>query len=109
MEAFLSGLLILSVLCLISVAAACGESETPCRMPHTGAVRGTVVESVDRNLAEIEMLRVRDSDGCLWTFSTDGALEKSGAHLRLHQVLGQTIEVIYEGRDGRLIATALRD
>lgn len=68
-----------------------------------------MVEAVDRNLAEIEMLRVRDNGGCLWTFSTDGALEKNGAHLRLHQVLGQTIEITYEGRDGRLIATALRD
>ena len=47
--------------------------------------------------------------GVVWTFYTDGALEKNGAHLRLHQVLGQTIEVTYEEREGRLIATALRD
>ena len=33
--------------------------------------------------------------------SPDGPLEKNGAHLRL-QVLGQTIEVRYEERDGRL-------
>ena len=38
-----------------------------------------------------------------------GALEKNGAHLRLHQVLGQTIEVHYEERQGALIATGLRD
>ena len=72
-------------------------------------VRGLVVEAADRDLAEIETLRIRDSDGRLWTFSTEGPLEKNGAHLRLHQVLGQTIEVRYEEREGRLIATGLRD
>lgn len=78
---------------------------------HTepGVVRGVVVEAIDRNLAEIETLRVRDEEGREWTFTTDGALEKNGAHLRLHQVLGETIKVTYEEREGRLIAIALRD
>ena len=67
------------------------------------------MEAVDRDLAEIETLRVRDGDGRVWAFTTEGPLEKNGAHLRLHQVLGQTIEVRYEERDGRLIATGLRD
>ena len=74
-----------------------------------GVVRGLVVEAADRDLAEIETLRIRDGDGRLWTFTTEGPLEKNGAHLRLHQVLGQTIEVRYEEREGRLIATSLRD
>ena len=109
MGVFLSGLLILCAICTLWVAAAaCGDSDPPCGIPHIGVVRGTVVEVVDRNLAEIEMLRIRD-DGCLWTFATDAALEKNGAHLRLHQLTGQTIEVTYEEREGRLIATALRD
>ena len=72
-------------------------------------MRGVIVEVSDRNLAEIETLTIRDDDGRLWTFSTTGPLEKNGAHLRLHQVLGQTIEVRYEERDGRLMATSLRD
>lgn len=72
-------------------------------------MRGVVVEAVDRDLAEIEMLRIRDGDGRLWTFTTEGPLEKNGAHLRLHQVLGQTIEVRYEEWDGRLVAVGLRD
>lgn len=72
-------------------------------------MRGVVVEAIDRNLAEIDTLRVRDGDGRVWAFATDGALEKNGAHLRLHQVLGQTIEVRYEEREGRLVATGLRD
>ena len=67
------------------------------------------MEVADRNLAEIETLRIRDSEGRVWTFTSDGPLEKNGAHLRLHQVLGETIEVGYEEREGWLIATALRD
>ena len=74
-----------------------------------GVVRGVIVEVADRDLAEIESLTIRDGDGRLWTFATEEALEKNGAHLRLHQVLGQTIEVRYEEREGRLIATELRD
>ena len=101
--ASLSGLLILCVLCALCVAtAACGSGEP-------SVVHGVVVEAIDRNLAEIETLRIRDGDGHVWTFTTDGALEKNGAHLRLHQVLGQTIEVSYEERGGQLIATSLRD
>ena len=72
-------------------------------------VRGIIVEAVDRDLAEIETLRIRDGDGHLWTFTTEGPLEKNGAHLRLHQVLGQTIEVRYEERAGRLVAVGLQD
>ena len=74
-----------------------------------GVLRGVVVEAADRDLAEIETLRIRDGGGQIWTFATEGPLEKNGAHLRLHQVLGQTIEVRYEERDGRLVATGLRD
>ncbi len=72
-------------------------------------VRGVVMEAVDRDLAEIETLRIRDGGGREWTFATEGPLEKNGAHLRLHQVMGQTIEVRYEERGGRLVAIGLRD
>ncbi len=79
-----------------------------CARP-SDSVRGLIVEVSDRNLAEIETLTIRDDGGREWTFTTTEALEKNGAHLRLHQVLGQTIEVQYEERAGRLIAIALRD
>ena len=91
---------ILCVLCVL--LAACGGGDP-------GVVRGTVVEATDRDIAEIERLVIRDDEGRLWAFATNGALEKNGAHLRLHQVLGQTIEVHYEERQGALIATRLRD
>ena len=80
-----------------------------CNSQSPGTVRGVILEAQDRNLAEIETLRIRDGDGRVWTFTTTEALEKNSSHLRLHQVLGQTIEVRYEERDGELIATELRD
>ena len=72
-------------------------------------MRGVIVEATDRNLAEIESLTIRDSDGRLWAFTTEEPLEKNGAHLRLHQILGETIQVRYKVRNGQLIATSLRD
>lgn len=72
-------------------------------------MRGIIIEVTDRNLAEIETLRIRDSRGQIWTFTTDAPLEKNGAHLRLHQALGQTIEVRYEPRGDVLVAIGLRD
>ena len=90
---------VLCVLC-VNLTACNGEP---------GVVRGAIVEVIDRNLAEIETLAIRDGEGRVWTFATVEALEKNGAHLRLHQVLGQTIEVRYEERAGRLIAVGLRD
>ncbi len=90
---------VLSALCLC-LTACNGEP---------GVVRGVIVEAVDRDLAEIETLRIRDGEGRLWTFTTTAPLEKNGAHLRLHQVLGETIEVRYEERDGALVAVELRD
>ena len=95
-------LVLFAFLALFLATAACGE-----RRPWGGTGRGGGGRRPD--LAEIEMLRVRDEDGRVWTFVTDGALEKNGAHLRLHQVLGETIEVSYEEHEGRLVATALRD
>lgn len=72
-------------------------------------MRGIIIEVTDRNLAEIETLRIRDNHGQIWTFTTDAPLEKNGPHLRLHQALGQTIEVRYQPRGNGLVAIALRD
>ncbi len=95
-------------LCAVGALCVLGVYFAACN-GEPGVVRGTVVEAVDRDLAEIATLSIRDGDGRTWTFTTDGSLEKNGAHLRLHQVLGQTIEVSFEEREGRLFATGLRD
>ena len=102
---------LLAGLALLAVGLlACGGGE------GAGLVRGLIVEVVDRPAAadaagpaEIETLRLRDADGRLWTFTTEGPLDKDGAHLRLHQLLGESILALYERRNGRLVLTALRD
>ena len=53
---------ILCVLCVYPIA--CNGKAS--------VVRGVVVEAVDRDLAEIETLRIRDGDGRVWTFTTEG-------------------------------------
>ena len=58
---------------------------------------------------EIELLRVRDSDGRLWECSTDGPVGSSASHLRQHQVLGEGVVVTYREYRGSLIATGVRD
>ena len=83
-------------------AAACGgDSEK--------TVTGLIVEAVERDLVEIELLRVRDDDGKVWTFSTEGPVAVNAAHLRQHQVLGEKVVVTYSVYRGDLIATAVRD
>ena len=83
-------------------AAACGgDSEK--------TVTGLIVEAVERDLVEIELLRVRDDDGKVWTFSTEGPVGINAAHLRQHQVLGEKVVVTYSAYRGDLIATGVRD
>lgn len=89
---------------LLLAAAACpgGDGEA-------GLVRGLVLEVVDRSPSEIETLRIRDGDGKVWTFITEKALLKDGAHLRVHQVLGERVTVLYVAKNGALVATEIRD
>ncbi|MCH7842112.1 MAG: hypothetical protein IID01_05030 [Chloroflexi bacterium] len=72
-------------------------------------VTGLVIEAVERDLVEIELLRVRDGDGKVWEFSTDGPVGISASHLRQHQVLGESVVVTYRKYRGSLIATDVRD
>lgn len=75
----------------------------------TGMVQGRVLEVVDRSPTEIELLRVRDDAGKVWTFTTERALFKDGSHLRLHQAMGESVVVLYESKNGRLVATGIND
>ncbi len=83
-------------------AAACGADSEK-------TVTGLIVEAVERDLVEIELLRVRDDGGKVWTFSTKGPVAVNAAHLRQHQVLGEKVVVTYSVYRGDLIATAVRD
>ncbi len=82
---------------------------TGCGGTDSGVVRGLVIEVVDRDITQIETLRIRDDSGRLWTFTTEDDIGMSGAHLRLHGVLGESVLVVWTEKDGRLIAIQLRD
>ena len=72
-------------------------------------VTGIVLEAVARDLVEIELLRVRDADGRVWDFTTEGNVGISAAHLKQHQVLGEMVLVTFMEKDGSLIATDVSD
>ncbi len=87
---------------LLLIAAACGGNGEK-------QVTGLVLEAVERDVVEIELLRVRDDGGRVWEFSTEGDVGTSAAHLRQHQLGGERILVTYCEEGGRLIAVDVRD
>ena len=87
--------------CLLVLAVSCGGGEK--------TVTGMVTDVVERNLSEVELLRVRDRSDNIWEFTTLGNIGMSPAHLKQHQVLGQGVLVAYKTIDGRLVVSKIRD
>ena len=61
--------------CVLLLSVSCGGGEK--------TVTGFVLEVVDRNMVEIELLRVRDRSGRIWEFTTEGNIAVSYTHLTL--------------------------
>ena len=87
--------------CLFVLAVSCGGGEK--------TVTGMVTDVVERNLSEVELLRVRDRSDNIWEFTTLGNIGMSPAHLKQHQVLGQGVLVVYKRIGGRLVVSKIRD
>ena len=87
--------------CLLVLAVSCGGVEK--------TVTGMVTDVVERNLSEVELLRVRDRSDNIWEFTTLGNIGMSPAHLKQHQVLGQGVLVVYKTIGGRLVVSEIRD
>ena len=87
--------------CLLVLAVSCGGGEK--------TVTGMVTDVVERNLSEVELLRVRDRSDNIWEFTTLGNIGMSPAHLKQHQVLGQGDLVAYKTIDGSLVVSKNRD
>ena len=87
---------------MLVLAAGCGTD---------GAlqVRGQVVEVVPRNFSELALLKIRDEEGRLYTFETEGFVGFTPSHVREHQFLGQTLLVTYERQGDVLVAISLED
>ena len=87
--------------CLLVLAVSCGGGEK--------TVTGMVTDVVERNLSEVELLRVRDRSDNIWEFTTLGNIGMRPAHLKQHQVLGQGVLVVYKRIGGRLVVSKIRD
>ena len=72
-------------------------------------MRGQVVEVIPRSFSELELLTIRDAEGRLYTFETEGFVGFTPSHVREHQFLGQTLLVTYERRGDILVAIRLED
>jgi len=93
----------------LAFAAAALLAVVACGGTGEKTVTGIVLEAVERNLVEIELLRVRDAGGRVFEFTTEGPVGINAAHLRQHQVLGERVVVTYTEDNGSLIATVVRD
>jgi hypothetical protein len=84
---------------------ACGQpgsgqtSQAP-RQVEGLQVEGLIVEVVGRDIDEVETLRIKDGDGKIWTFTTEGYVGVTPAHLREHQLFGDSVTVTFEEKDG---------
>lgn len=58
-----------------------------------------VVEVVSRDLDEVEILKIRDRDGMVWTFATEGFVGFTPAHLVEHQISGNAVTVTFREKD----------
>ena len=94
----------------LALAAACGGSSGDKDNQSGQQVRGLVVEVMERNITEVQLLRVRDEAGKFWIFTGGpGFIGITSSHLREHQLLGQSVLVTYEDRGDFLVAVDVRD
>ena len=98
---------ILALLLLLSTA--CGGGGTVDDVTGAKQVRGQIVEVVVRNIAEIELLTIRDDSGLEYTFTTKEAVGFTPSHLKEHQLLGQSVLIKYVDQGGRLVAVEMGD
>ena len=101
---------LVSLALALALATGCGGNAATATVEPAGEVRGLVEEVVGRNIVEIDLLRIRDESGRIWSFGAgEGFIGFSPSHLRAHQLLGETVQVTYETRGGMLVAVALSD
>jgi len=82
---------------------------TPILVPIQLRMTGFVVDAIERSVTEIELLQVRDSNGRIWEFFTEGPIGIDAAHLRVHQETAEGVEVVYLEKDGSLVALEVND
>ena len=87
----------------------CGDGTATPVTEVTKQVRGQILEVVGRNIAEVELLRIRDENGQIWSFVTEGPVGFTPSHLREHQLFGEPVLVSYVEKEDTLVAVDIRD
>ncbi len=92
---------------------ACGQPGSSPTSQAPPQVEGLIVQVVARDIDEVETLRIKDSGEKIWTFTTEGYAGVTPAHLREHQLFGDTVTVTYQEKDGPdgpvLVASEIAD
>lgn len=98
------------IVLFLLLATACSSGDTTYGVPvRVMQVRGQIIDVVARNLAEIELLTIRDDAGQLYTFTSEGFVQFTPSHLKEHQLFGQPVLVTYVEQEGRLVAVKIGD
>ena len=110
-------LLVMVLLLALLMEASCGgnsrdgleETQTPSQESGTKEIRGLVVEVKAASLIELESLTVRDEQGRLWSFTTEGPIDNTPSHVREHQVRALPVTVYYRETPKGLVAVSVTD
>ena len=105
---------VLVALALALAATACGggSGDTTDQLGNgpDEQVRGLIVEVMERNITEVQLLRIRDEAGKFWIFTGGpGFIGITPSHLLEHQLSGQSVLVTYQDRGDFLVAVELSD
>ena len=107
-----SGNTLLTIGCsaiLIGFVVGCTGNGDDLPPGSTLQLNGHIVEVIKRNITEVETLRIRDTNGSLWTFTTKGFVGFSPSHLREHQLFGESVVIEYRQDGETLIAVRISD
>ena len=100
--------LMLATICLLAAlgAAACSDDGESTR----GEVTGVIVEIQGEGLGRVEAFTVR-SEGETFEFVIDEEIDYGFPldHLNEHRVTGEPVVVVYEEREGSLVALEIED
>ena len=100
------GVLLAAALAAFTIPALSGAA---CGGDDIKKIRGAVVGVQPASLTEVQSLVVRDDDGVLWAFRTEGPIGFTPSHLKEHQVFGQPVTVLYRETDEGLLAIEVTD
>ncbi|MBO54176.1 MAG: hypothetical protein CL886_00790 [Dehalococcoidia bacterium] len=101
--------LLLPTMLTLLVTASCITNNLEDASETIQEVRGQVLEVTPRNVSQFETLKIQAQDGQIYQFKSDTFTGFTPAHIKEHQLFGQTLLVRFISRDGVLVAITLED